>query len=124
MQPEEEVTAAAIAWDKAMVGNDAEAIGQHMADDWIIVGTDGSMVDKATFLGLVASGKLSHDVMETHDMKIRVYGDSAVVVAHGISGGLYEGRPFHEVERVSCVFVRQAGRWRCVLTHLSKLAAV
>jgi hypothetical protein len=26
------------------------------------------------------------------------------------------------VERWSCVFVRQEGSWRCVLTHLSRLA--
>ena len=25
-------------------------------------------------------------------------GDAAIVVAHGVSGGLHEGRPFHAVE--------------------------
>jgi ketosteroid isomerase-like protein len=109
-------------WDRAMVGNDADAIGRYMADDWIIIGPDGSLCDKATFLGLVKSGVLSHDVMESHDMKVRVYGDAAVVTARGVSGGKYQGQSFREVERVSCVFVRQGGRWRCVLTHLSRLA--
>jgi hypothetical protein len=44
-------------WDRAMVENDAEAIGRYMADDWTIVGPDGSVGDKATFLGLVRSGR-------------------------------------------------------------------
>ena len=110
------------AWDRAMVANDADAIGAYMADDWAIVGPDGRVGDKARFLELVRSGDLTHDVMETHDPSIRFYGDTAVVIARGVSGGAYRGEPFHLVERVSCVFVRQAGRWRCVLTHLSSMA--
>jgi ketosteroid isomerase-like protein len=109
-------------WDRAMVGNDPEAIGRFMADDWIIIGPDGSVGDKKRFLGLVRSERLTHDVMESHDMRIRVYGDTAVVVARGVSGGRFDGRAFHEIERVTCVFVRRDGRWRCVLTHLSRLA--
>jgi ketosteroid isomerase-like protein len=116
-----ELIAVAHEWDRAMIGNDAGAIGAYMADDWTIVGSDGSVGDKATFLALVGSGALSHDVMESHDMSIRVYGDTAVVVGRGVSAGRYRGQAFREVERTSCVFVRQQGRWRCVLTHLSRL---
>ena len=118
----EELIGLANEWDRAMVGNDAEAIGQYMADDWTIIGADGGVSDKATFLGLVKSGTLSHDVMESDDLKVRVYGDAAVVTARGVSGGKYQGQAFREVERSSCVFVRQEGQWRCVLTHLSRIA--
>ncbi len=118
-----ELMAVSADWDRAMTANDADAIGRHMADDWTIVGSDGSIGDKATFLALVRSGALSHDVMTTEDMQIRVYGDTAVTVARGVSGGRYQGQPFRELERASCVFVRQEGQWRCVLTHLSRLAA-
>jgi ketosteroid isomerase-like protein len=117
----DELVAVTHEWDRAMVENDADAIGRYMADDWVIVGSDGRVGDRATFLELVRSGALSHDVMESHDLDIRLYGDTAVVLARGISGGKYQGRPFREIERVSCVFVRTGGRWRCVLTHLSRL---
>jgi ketosteroid isomerase-like protein len=105
-----------------MVENDPDAIGRYMTDDWVIVGSDGRVGDRATFLELVRSGALRHDVMESHDLDIRLYGDTAVVIARGISGGTYRGQPFREIERVSCVFVRADGRWRCVLTHLSRLS--
>ena len=121
---EEELIRVANEWDRAMVENDAEAIGRYMADDWTIVGPDGSVGDKATFLELVKSGALSHDVMESEDLKVRVYGDTAVVTARGVSGGRYQGQAFRDVERSSCVFVRQQGHWRCVLTHLSRIAQV
>jgi ketosteroid isomerase-like protein len=120
---EEELMSVAREWDRAMVRNDADAIGQYMADDWTIVGSDGRMSDKAAFLGLVKSGALSHDVMESEDFRIRIYGDAAVVLARGISGGNYRGQLFREVEQSSNVFVRQQGQWRCVLTHLSRLGS-
>jgi ketosteroid isomerase-like protein len=119
--PEHELRAVVRDWDQAMVENDAEAIGRYMADDWIIVGTDGSTSDKTTFLGLIESGALSHNVMESDDVTIRVYGDAAVVTARGVSGGMYRGHPFREVERQSNMFIRQGSQWRCVLTHLSRL---
>ena len=30
-------------WDRAMVANDADAIGSFIAADWVIVGSDGSI---------------------------------------------------------------------------------
>jgi ketosteroid isomerase-like protein len=117
-----EVIRVANEWDRAMVGNDAEVIGSYIAEDWIIIGSDGSVSDKPTFLQLVQSGTLSHDEMTSEDVRVRVYGDTAVVTARGVSGGKYQGQAFREVERSSCVFVRQQGQWRCVLTHLSRLA--
>lgn len=118
----EELIGVAHGWDRAMVTNDPEAIGAYMADDWTIIGPDGSVDDKSTFLELVRSGKVTHDVMESHDLNVRIYGDTAVVTARGVSAGQYQGQSFHLVERASCVFVRQQGHWRCVLTHLSEIA--
>jgi ketosteroid isomerase-like protein len=120
-EAEEELIEVARAWDRAMVGNDADEIGRYMADDWTIVGSDGRVGDRATFLELVRSGALTHDVMESEDFDVRLYGDAAVVLARGVSGGKYQGQAFREVERSSCVFIRREGQWRCVLTHLSRL---
>ena len=110
------------AWDRAMVSNDPVAIGRYMSDDWTIIGPDGSVTGKTAFLAQIASGALTHDVMETHDAQVRLLGDTAVVIARGVSGGSFNGARFHLVERVSCVFARADGRWACVSTHLSVLA--
>jgi ketosteroid isomerase-like protein len=119
---EAELIAAIEAWDRAMVANDPDAIGSFMTDDWTIVGPDGSVRGKDRFLELVRSGDLTHDVMETHEPDIRLFGDVAVVISKGVSGGAYRGQPFYLNERVSSVFVRRGARWSCVLTHLSQLA--
>jgi ketosteroid isomerase-like protein len=119
---EEELIRVSHEWDRAMVANDPEAIGRFMAHDWTIIGSDGGVVDRATFLKLVRSGALRHDVMESEDVTVRVYGGTAVVTGRGVSGGTYQGQAFREVERWSCVFVRREGRWVCVSTHLSRIA--
>lgn len=118
---EQELLEVAAQWDQAMVTNDSLSIGEFMTNDWVIVGPDGSVDGKERFLSLIESGDLSHNVMETHDMKVRIYGETAVAVARGVSGGHYRGQQFLLTERTSCVFVKQSDRWRCVLTHLSSL---
>jgi ketosteroid isomerase-like protein len=109
------------AWDRAMVANDPDAIGQYMADDWTIVGPDGSVGGKPRFLELVRSSELTHNVMESHELDVRLYGETAVVIGRGVSGGAYRGEPFYLVERVSSVFHHSPSGWVCVLTHLSLL---
>ena len=111
------------AWDQAMVQNDADTIGQFMHDDWVIIGSDGGVSDKPTFLAQIREGRLTHDTMTSEDLRIRAYGDVAVLIATGISAGLFEDRPFREHERQSSVFVKEGGQWRCVMTHLSRLGS-
>lgn len=118
---EQDVRNTATAWDRAMTTNDVDAIGRHMADDWVIVGTDGGLNGKSGFLSLIASGELTHDVMDTQQMEVRVYAHTAVTVAVGLSGGRFRGEAFLLKERSSCVFVKQGDTWRCVHTHLSPL---
>ena len=106
---QEELIGVAKEWDRAMVENDAEAIGRYMAEDWTIIGPDGRVGDKATFLQLVKSGALTHDVMESEDFNVRVYGETAVVTARGVSGGKFQGQAFREMERSSCVLSGKRG---------------
>lgn len=119
---EQEIRDLVARWDEVMIGNDPDAIGAFMADEWVIVGPDGSVDGRERFLALIASGELTHDVMTTRDMQVRVYGRTAVTVASGTSGGRFRGSPFLLTERASCVFVKNQGRWACVLTHLSPLS--
>jgi ketosteroid isomerase-like protein len=106
----------------AVARNDAEAIDKIVAEDWVIIDPDGSITDKARFLGVIKSGDLSHELMESTDMRVRVYGDAAVVTALTTTKGKFMGQDFSSCERATDVFVRQNDRWRCVLTHLTRFA--
>jgi ketosteroid isomerase-like protein len=109
-------------WAQAFVQNDADAIGRHTSEDWTIITPEGNVLEGSTFLGLIRSGVLTHEDMTYSDMSVRVYGDTAVVTAQATSKGRFKGQSFSELERSTDVFVKRDGQWKCVLTHLTRIA--
>ncbi|HEY7002565.1 MAG TPA: nuclear transport factor 2 family protein [Candidatus Udaeobacter sp.] len=103
----------------AIVRSDPVAIERFVTDDWIIINADGGIIDKGRFLGVIESGALTHELIESDEMRVRVYGDAAVVTALARSKGKFMGHEFTTHERSTDVFVRRDGQWRCVLTQLT-----
>jgi len=118
---EEELLKLERAFADAIIKNDLEGIGRIVADDWIIVDPNGEIVDRTRFFEVIKSGALTHDIMESEDFRVRVYGDSAVVTAITSTKGKFMGQEFSTRERATDVFVKREGRWQCVLTHLTRL---
>jgi ketosteroid isomerase-like protein len=109
------------AFAEAIVKNDVEGIGGLVTDEWIIIDPNGEIVDRTRFFEVIKSGALTHDMMESEDLRVRVYGDSAVVTAVTRTRGKFMGQEFSTQERATDVFVKRDGRWQCVLTHLTRL---
>ena len=108
------------AFAEAIVKNDLEGIGRLVTDDWIIIDPNGEIVDRERFFEVIKSGALTQDMMESEDLGVRVYGDSAVVTAVTSTKGKFMGQEFSTQERATDVFVKRDGRWQCVLTHLTR----
>ena len=72
---------------------------------------------------MIESGELSHDTMTKDVGRARVYGDVAVVTARGRNTGHFRGQPISADEWVTDVYRKVDGRWLCVLTHLTPVAA-
>ena len=104
----------------AIAKNDLEAIERFVTDDWIIINGDGGIIDKERFLGVIKSGTLTHEMMESDNTRVRVYGDGAVVTALTRTKGKFAGQEFSTHERATDFFVKLNGQWRCVLTHLTR----
>jgi len=105
---------------RAVAGNDADALDGLLANDWIIVEPDGSIIDKARFLGVIRSGALSHESMESTDLRVRLYGNTAVVTALTTTKGKFMGQDFASCERATDIFVKQTDRWQCVFAQLTR----
>ena len=117
---EEELLKVEKAFAEAIVKNDLEGIGRLVTDDWIIIDPNGEIVDRARFFEVIKSGALTHEMMESEDFRVRVYGDSAVVTGVTRTKGKFMGQEFSTQERATDVFVKRDGRWQCVLTHLTR----
>lgn len=118
---EEELLKLEEVFAEAIVKNDLEVIGRLVAEDWIIIDPNGEIVNRTRFFEVIKSGALAHDMMESEDFRVRVYGDSAVVTGVTRTRGKFMGEEFSTRERGTDVFVKREGRWQCVLTHLTRL---
>ena len=105
---------------RAVASNDVDALDEILAEDWIIVGPDGNITDKARFLGVIKSGVLSHEVMESTDWRVCLYGDTALVTGLTTTKGKFMGQDFASCERATDIFVKQTSRWQCVFTQLTR----
>jgi len=120
MKAEDELLKLEKAFAEAIVKNDLEGIGRLVTDDWIIIDPNGEIVNRARFFEVIKSGALTHDTMESEDFRVRVYRDSAVVTEVTRTKGKFMGQDFSTQERATDFFVKRDGRWRCVLTHLTR----
>jgi ketosteroid isomerase-like protein len=119
---EEELLKVENEFAEAIVRNDLDCLGRLVADDWTIIDPDGGTVERARFFEVIKSGALTHEMMESGDFRVRVYGDSAVVTGITRTKGKFMGQEFSTQERATDVFIKRDGRWQCVLTHLTRLA--
>jgi ketosteroid isomerase-like protein len=119
---EEELLKLEHEFGQAMIKNDADAIGRFLADDWIIIDPDGGIIDRTRFLDVIKSGTLSHEAMDSHDLRVRIYGNAAIVTALTTSKGKFMGQEFTTKERATDVFVKDSGRWQCVISHLTRFS--
>jgi ketosteroid isomerase-like protein len=106
-------------WDSAIADNNVPEIGKFMAEDWVIVGTEGGITSKNDFLKFIKSGDLVHSKMEFEDIRVVVYENTGIVTSKGTSNGTYKGDPFRYYEWSTNIYIKNDEGWLCVLTMLT-----
>lgn len=109
-------------WNNAQLKGDSATLASLWADDMEVVVPKMQPMTKAQSLAFAKSGRMHFQRYETSDIKVRVYGDAAVV-----TGRLQRTRTINEKQvdddwRFVKVYVRQAGIWRVVLFQASDSA--
>jgi ketosteroid isomerase-like protein len=110
-------------WNDATVKRDVAFLDGILANNWTGTDQDGTFLSKAQFLASLKSGKdvISSEVAD--EMKVRVYGDTAVVTGRNTFKGKLKGKDTSGQERWTDVFVKSTGLWQCVASHWSRIAA-
>lgn len=104
---------------RALRSNDAWAIGGFLSRDWVLVTPEAGPVARQQFLQAVEEGILRHDTMEIEVVRVKVYGDTAIVTGRGRNTGTFKGHPIQADEWTTDIYRRIEGQWRCVLTQLT-----
>jgi ketosteroid isomerase-like protein len=110
-------------WADAMVKRDAAALDGILANDYTGTNADGIVSTKAQYLASLKSGKDVISSLVLDDMRVRVYGDTAVVTGRSTAKEVSEGKDISTQFRWTDMWVKDyAGRWQCVASHSSNIA--
>jgi len=107
------------AWLNAEKNHDAAAFEKLVADDWIAVSPDGKNQTKAE---RAAEIKTAHIVSATlGDMKVRVFGDTAVVTGTDDEITMTDGKKSSDHYVWSDVFLKRNGKWLAVASQTAQI---
>lgn len=108
-------------WCNAYLKRDVKALEAILVDDYTLTSSRGDVTTKADDLEEARKGDPNYEVFENHDMKVRLYGDTAVVTGRTIVKGTAGGKPFAAEFQFTDTLIRRDGRWRGVAGHVSKI---
>jgi ketosteroid isomerase-like protein len=108
-------------WDAANLKGDIGALNAIFADTFISTSSAGKVRTKEKMLAQLKSGELSYKTSKMDDMKVFVYGDTAVVNGRWKAKFVKKGRSVDTSERLTDTYVRQNGQWKCVASQGSTI---
>lgn len=106
---------------QAQIGADAAALKRIYADDFIGIGPSGAVRTKVQVIADFTSGKLRFQSITTDDVRVRVYGNTAVETGRSTMTGQDGGKPVPRDNRFTRVWVKHQHGWQLVSNHYSTL---
>ena len=107
----------------AMIHRDVATLARLVGEDWTIQSESGAMGTRDGFLSDIESGKLAVKSFRLHDVRIRVFGDVAMVQGFDDEVSAYDGKASNGTYNWMDVWVKRDGKWRSVATQLTRVTA-
>jgi ketosteroid isomerase-like protein len=130
LQHEQEIRKLLDEFAQAFAQVDTVVLQSLIADDYVHTNLTGEVLNKAQWLERaqmrradISAGKFKIDHYSYDDVRIRIYGNTAVVTGQAITTGRQEGKEFKWNLRFTNVWVKREGRWQRVAFHDSNVAS-
>jgi ketosteroid isomerase-like protein len=111
-----------VVWGDAGIKKDLAALDRVVADDYSSIDEAGNVQTKAQGIAALKSGEDVNTSQVLSDMKVRVYGDAAVITGKAVVAGTHKGQAIGGTFMFTDVWVKHGSSWQCVAEHVSKLA--
>ena len=118
-----ELTRLESVWNDAHVRGDAAVLDRLWAEDLVVTVPDMPVMNKEESLAIWRSGKMKFHSYKTSDLRIRVYGNAAVVTGQLERRRTNNLQEFEDDWRFTKVYVRRDGRWLVVAWHGSHVGS-
>ena len=109
-------------WRAAQLSNNLTEVDRLLADDYLGISANGTLETKADEMTRRRSGSLQITQLELSDIKVRIYGDTAVVTSRADLIGKNAGRDISGRYRYTRVYSNRDGQWRIVSFEASKIS--
>lgn len=101
---------------------DAEWFQENLADDYVLVSPTGATRTKTDIIRELATPGLKMEPYEPSEVRVRVYGEAAVVNARVMQRFTLGNGKYATDLRYTNVYARRKGRWLLVSGHASSVA--
>jgi ketosteroid isomerase-like protein len=100
---------------ESFLKSDVQWYQQHLTDDFVCIESDGTMLDKASFLRDTAKGPGVADY-RLAEVRVRILGETAFIHAQGLATR-QDGTTISS--RYTDVYVRQQGEWKAASAQIT-----
>ena len=107
----------------AVVKGDVATLEGLTSDDYILINANGQVSDKATTMNAIKTGNIKLTANDLSDLKVRVYGDTAVVTGKANSKGTIGGRELKGPVMFTRIYVKKNGKWQSVAFQQTPIIA-
>ena len=111
---EQELLRANREYDEALVRRDIAVLERLYSDEFVYTTPDGEVRNRAQQLTFMRTGDLRLESGQSNDVRVRVYGNTAVMTGRFTATGKFRGKDIDIRERYTAVWVKREGRWRLV----------
>jgi ketosteroid isomerase-like protein len=115
------VTAAELARFKAQTAGDLKALDALLGDELVYTHSSAQVDSKASYVESMRSGALTYKTIEPRDIKVSVFGNTAIITAAAHITAVSKGQPVDNQLRYTDVWVLRNGRWQMVAWQSTRL---
>jgi ketosteroid isomerase-like protein len=108
-------------WADSYVKRDPSFAERITTDDFMFVGPDGSVSNKADYLKAI-TGDTTFTTFKINSLKVRTYGDTAVVIGTASISAKTKGEDESGDYCFTDVFVKQKGEWKAASGQATQVA--
>ncbi len=108
-------------WAQAGAKNDTATVDKFVADDWVGIDFEGKSITKADAMADMKSGASTTQSYDFGPMKVRVFGNTAVVTGSDTEKSTYKGKDSSGKYVWTDVWVMRDGRWQAVASQSAKV---
>jgi ketosteroid isomerase-like protein len=108
---------------QAAIEADIATLEGVMSDDYIFISSVGQMMKRKEHLDSLKSGDINYKSLTYDDVKVRTYGNTAVLTGHITAEGENAGRSTSGAHLITRVYVNRGGRWVIVSAQATPSAS-